>query len=71
MRALSQNVTVPMDYFCTRSGHSSECGSYHPLMILTLILATRMGDAIYIFGGVRDLPYSRSEQWYGEYRWAI
>ncbi|KAH5134869.1 hypothetical protein HBH69_242490 [Parastagonospora nodorum] len=45
---LSQNVSVPWEYFCTRTGHSS----------------TVIDDAIYVFGGVRDLPYSRAEQWY-------
>jgi hypothetical protein len=40
-------------------------------MILTIISATKMGDAIYIFGGARDVKYSKSEQWYGEYYRAV
>jgi hypothetical protein len=32
-----------------------------------LTVATIMANAIYVFGGVRDLPYPSSEQWYGKY----
>jgi hypothetical protein len=30
-------------------------------------VATVTADAVYAFGGVRDLPYFKDEQWYGEY----
>jgi hypothetical protein len=35
---------------------------------VTTSVATVTADSVYVFGGVRDLPYSKDEQWYGEYR---
>ena len=64
----SQNSSVPLECFCMRAGHSSKFYNTAVNQLMSGYVAAKKGDAIYVYGGIRDQKIFNGTYLYGRSR---